>query len=98
MSSELGTRKTAKARFWPWLSGTSPKLYPRHSLLARINGTLFTSAGLDNNHTMPKIDDNQTYDQKCVPISFRKSTPPQNRQLDIFTGNSKQSIDDFVGG
>jgi len=35
LTSELGTYKTVKARFWPWLSGTSPqkvfKLFPLRS-------------------------------------------------------------------
>ena len=31
-------------------------------------------------------------------ISFRKSTPPQNRQLDILISKSEQSVDDFRGG
>jgi len=30
-------------------------------------------------------------------ISFRKSTPPQNRQLNILVSDSKQKVDDFVG-
>ena len=30
-------------------------------------------------------------------IRFRKSTPPQNRQLNVLIGNSKQQVDDFVG-
>ena len=29
-------------------------------------------------------------------ISFRKASPPQNRQLSIFISNIKQSVDDFV--
>ena len=28
---------------------------------------------------------------------FRKSTPPQNRQLFVSISNSKRSLDDFVG-
>ena len=31
-------------------------------------------------------------------LSFRKSTPSQNRQLDILISDSKQYVDDFVGG
>ena len=31
-------------------------------------------------------------------ISIRKSTPPQNRRLNISIGSSKQNVDDFVGG
>ena len=31
-------------------------------------------------------------------ISFRKSTPPQNRQLNILISNSKQKVQNFVGG
>ena len=30
-------------------------------------------------------------------ISFRKSTPPQNRQLNLLNRHSKQQVDDFVG-
>ena len=30
-------------------------------------------------------------------ISFRTSTPPQNRQLDILVSNSEQQVDNFVG-
>ena len=29
-------------------------------------------------------------------ISVRESTPPQHRQLNIWIGNSKQYVDDFV--
>jgi hypothetical protein len=32
-----------------------------------------------------------------ILISFRKSTPQQNRQLNILIGNSKQQVDDLVG-
>ena len=35
-------------------------------------------------------------DMMYLLISFRKSTPPQNRQLNIVTKNSKQQVDDFV--
>ena len=31
-----------------------------------------------------------------LSISFIKSTPPQNRQLDIMISNSKQVVDDLV--
>ena len=30
-------------------------------------------------------------------IGFRKSTAPQNRQLNILISNSEQRVDDFVG-
>ena len=30
-------------------------------------------------------------------ISFRKATPPQNRQLNILISNAKQQVDDCVG-
>ena len=30
-------------------------------------------------------------------ISFRKSTPPQNRQCNFSISNTKQSVDDFEG-
>ena len=30
-------------------------------------------------------------------ISFRKSIPPQNRQLNVPISDSKQQVDDFVG-
>jgi len=36
-------------------------------------------------------------DTMYLLISFRMSTPPQNRQLNILIGNSKQYVDDFVG-
>ena len=32
-----------------------------------------------------------------LSISFRKSTPPQNRQLHILISGSKQYVADFVG-
>ena len=32
-----------------------------------------------------------------LSISFRKSTPPQNRQLDILFSKNRQRVDDFVG-
>ena len=35
-------------------------------------------------------------DTKYWSISLRKSTPPQNCQLDILIGHSKQYLDDFV--
>ena len=35
MRSECGTRKTVKARFWPWLSGNMPARGSRCSLFAR---------------------------------------------------------------
>ena len=31
-------------------------------------------------------------------ISFRKSTAPQNRQLDVLISNSQQQVNDLVGG
>ena len=31
------------------------------------------------------------------PSGFGKSTPPQNRQLNILISNSKQQVDDVVG-
>ena len=34
---------------------------------------------------------------RALLISFRKSTPPQKRQLNILIRNSNQSVDDFVG-
>ena len=36
-------------------------------------------------------------DTMCSFISFRKSTPPQNRQLGILIGKSKPYVHDFVG-
>ena len=33
----------------------------------------------------------------CISISLRRSTPLQNRRLDVSISNSKQSIEDFVG-
>ena len=33
-----------------------------------------------------------------LSISSRKSTPPQNRQLNVLISNSKQQVDNFVGG
>jgi hypothetical protein len=35
--------------------------------------------------------------QRPAAPRFGKSTPPQNRQLIVFTGNSKQQVDDFMG-
>ena len=35
-------------------------------------------------------------DTMYLLIDFRKSTPPQNRQLDISISNSEQQVDDFV--
>ena len=35
LSSEHGTHKTVKARFWSWLSGKSPQLLLIRSLCAR---------------------------------------------------------------
>ena len=34
--------------------------------------------------------------QMDLLISFRKSTPPQNRQLNISISNSERYVDDFV--
>ena len=31
-------------------------------------------------------------------IGFRNTTPPQNRQLIVLISNSKQYVDDMVGG
>jgi hypothetical protein len=36
-------------------------------------------------------------DTMYVLISFRKSIPQQNRQLQILISSSKQKVDDFVG-
>ena len=36
-------------------------------------------------------------DTMYLSISFRKSTPPQNRQLHILIRNSVHYVDDFVG-
>ena len=36
-------------------------------------------------------------DKMYLSFSFRKSTPPQNRQLIILIGNSKQQVGNFVG-
>ena len=36
-------------------------------------------------------------DTMYLLISFRKSTSPQNRQLNILISTSKQLVDDFVG-
>ena len=36
-------------------------------------------------------------DTMCLSISFRKSTPPRTRQLNILTINIKQQADDFDG-
>ena len=32
-----------------------------------------------------------------LSIRSRKSTPPQNRQLDMFISDGKQQVDDFMG-
>ena len=37
------------------------------------------------------------YDTTCSLISFRKSTPQQNRQLDISMSNNNQKVDNLVG-
>ena len=39
-----------------------------------------------------------SFHRKYSLISLRKSTPPQNRQLNILISNSEQCVDDFVGG
>ena len=35
-------------------------------------------------------------DTMSLLISFRNSTPPQNRQIDILISNNKRWVDDFV--
>ena len=36
-------------------------------------------------------------DTMYLSMSFRKSTPPENRQLNVSISNSKQLVDDCVG-
>ena len=36
-------------------------------------------------------------DTMHLSFSFRKATPPQNRQLDILISNGNQYVNDFVG-
>jgi len=52
MSSEYGTYRTVKARFWPWLSGTSPynilKVFP---LRSDAEGTFVPDT---QNRTLPR--------------------------------------------
>ena len=54
-------------------------------VLARHFDALLLPRGPTSSHRMYELND------------FRKSTPPQNRLLCIFIGNSKQQIDDVVG-
>ena len=37
------------------------------------------------------------FDTMYLSISFRKSTPPKHRQLNIFIINSNQQVQNFVG-
>ena len=89
-SSGFGTNKTVMARFWPWIEAFFRKkslVFQRRFLLAWWRrGVLQRRI----KHTR-----NLSY-TTCWSISFRKSTPPQNRQLNISISHSKQYIDDFV--
>ena len=38
----------------------------------------------------------QKHDHLKHQVNFRKSTPPQKRQLIVLIGNGKQQVDDFV--
>ena len=45
----------------------------------------------------PKLDATNLSDTMYVFIGLRKSTPPQNRQLDIWISENEQQVDHFVG-
>ena len=36
-------------------------------------------------------------DTLYLSVSFRESTPPQNRQLNISISDSEEQVDDFLG-
>ena len=61
--------------------------------LTMVDGGGWLAAGDDAgevSHPPPSLSDTPYF-------HFRKSTPPQNRQLDISISDSKQEFDDFVG-
>ena len=88
LSSEHGTHKTVKARFWPWLSGTSPQnifeFFPICSEAARSTQTELSFPGV------VRLGLAVLSDTMYLLISFRKSTPPQNRLLNISSSHSRQ--------
>ena len=73
---------------WRNQTETDPELC---SSLSRC-GVVDPGQSLENKTLFPSSSD-----RKYLLISFRKSTPPQNRQLNILIGNSKQQVVDFVG-
>jgi hypothetical protein len=57
---------------------------------------LTTSAIERNEDANSCRGDTTLSDTSCLSINLRKSSPPQNRQLNILICNSKQHVDDFV--
>ena len=62
------------------------------------------SAGCEDGHTSAdrtgfkqRCPDVESYHRMYSLISFRKSTPPQESQLNILISDSKQEADDYVG-
>ena len=73
LTSEHGTYKTVKARFWPWFSGKSPQHLLTCSLFARKRTERKLLQGMLGSGVLSHI--------MYLLISFMKSTPQQNRQL-----------------
>ena len=70
--SECGTHKTVKPRAWLYLSDKTFKVVP---------SSLGSGASLDESPAAPPSA--HLSDAMCALIRFDKSTPSQNRQLDI---------------